>query len=197
VGRDQRRTPGDAVNARGVDGFGQGHCWHDGRESVCLDHSCLTHPFPLVRAWQSCARENAPHAMAGAENIQYSPNAVDPAASPERSPTDGVDDVVDTGHPRHAGEHEVRTGVMLLRRGGGTAITYHHAIIILVAGVPQRPLDDASGRVPRQDQGRDAEPPEVDAEIGGVEWAGGAIDTILSRGILPAIRIGSPGVHVT
>ncbi len=48
---------------------------------------------------------------------------------------------------------------MLLRRGGGTAIPHHHAIIILVAGVPQRPLNDTGGRVPREDQGRNAEPP--------------------------------------
>jgi hypothetical protein len=64
-------------------------------------------------------------------------------------------------------------------RGEGTAIPHHHAIIILVAGVPQRPLNDTGGRVPRQDQGRHAEPPEVDTEIGGVKWAGGTKHLVL------------------
>ena len=64
-------------------------------------------------------------------------------------------------------------------RGEGTAIPHHHVIIILLAGVPQRPLDDTGGRVPRQDQGRHAEPPEVDTEIGGVKWAGGTKHLVL------------------
>jgi hypothetical protein len=115
----------------------------------------------------------------------------------QRLPTNGIDDVVDAGHPRHAGEHKVHTGIMLFHGGGGTAIPYHHAIIVLVPGIPQRALDDPGGRIPGEDQGRDAEPPQVNAEIGGVERASGAIDAILSQGILPVIRIGSPGVHVT
>jgi hypothetical protein len=69
---------------------------------------------------------------------------------------------------------------MLFHCGGGTAIPYHHAIVILIPGIPQRPLDDPSGRVPGEDQGRDAEAPQVNAEIGGMEWASDAIDAILS-----------------
>ena len=88
---------------------------------------------------------------------------------------DGVDDVVDAGHPCHAGKHEVHTSVMLLHRGGGTAIPHHRAIIILVAGVPQCPLDDTGGRVPCEDQRRDAEPPEVDPEISRMEGTGGML----------------------
>jgi hypothetical protein len=67
---------------------------------------------------------------------------------------------------------------MLLHRGGGTAIPHHHAIIILISGIPQRPLDDTSSRVAGEDQGRDAKPPQVDGEIGGVEGAGGGVNTI-------------------
>jgi hypothetical protein len=48
------------MDAGGLEGFGQGHRWQDGGESARLDHSCLTHPFPLLRALQVCARENAP-----------------------------------------------------------------------------------------------------------------------------------------
>ena len=64
AGRDQRcavvGAAGDTVNAWGLNGFGQRYRRQDGGESVCLDHACLTHPFPLVRAWQACARGNAP-----------------------------------------------------------------------------------------------------------------------------------------
>jgi hypothetical protein len=147
---------GVAVDVGGVKGFGQGDRRQEGSESPDLGHSCLTPPFPPRKA-MACLREGKrPHALAGAENIPYSPHAVGPAASPERSPVDGVDHVVNASHPRHAGEHEVHTGVVLLRRGGGTAIPHHHALVILVEGVPQRPLDHPCGRVPRQDQGRDA-----------------------------------------
>jgi hypothetical protein len=127
------------------------------------------------------------HALVDAEIIHYSPDTVQPAVPPERSPVDGVDDVIHAGYPGHAGEHQGRTGVVLLRRGGGTAIPHHYAIIILVGGVPQRSLDYPGGRIPRQDQGGDAEPSEVDAEISGVEWAGGVLDTISPRGMLPVI----------
>jgi hypothetical protein len=73
---------------------------------------------------------------------------------------------------------------VLLRRGGGTAIPHHHALIILVAGVPPRPFDDTGGRIAREDEGRHPEPPEVDTAIGGVEGAGGVLGDhdVLGRG---------------
>jgi hypothetical protein len=66
TGRDPRRAAagaaGNAVEARGVERFRQGHRRQDGGEAAGLDNSCLKHPFPFVRAWQACTRENASHA---------------------------------------------------------------------------------------------------------------------------------------
>jgi hypothetical protein len=64
------------------------------------------------RAWTtrvSSRRQGArSRTLAGAEHIDDSPDAGEPAASSDRAPTHGVDDVVDTGHPCHAGEHTSR-----------------------------------------------------------------------------------------
>jgi hypothetical protein len=109
---------------------GESHRRQDGGQAVGLDHWWLKPTFPPRQGIDTLCEFEHPHAMAGVANIPSSPDAADGAASPERSPTDAIDDVVDTGHPRHAGEHEVHTGVMRLRRGGGTAIPHHHALII-------------------------------------------------------------------
>jgi len=70
-----------------------------------------------------------------------------------RSPTDGVDDLVHTGHPRHAGKDDVHAGVMLLHRAGGAAVPHHYTIVVLVSGVPQGAFDDPSRGVPGENQG--------------------------------------------
>src|SRR4029450_2046889 len=61
---------------------------------------------------------------------------------------DGVDDLIYTGHPCHAGKDNVHAGVVLLHRGGGAAVPYHDAVVILVSGIPQAAFDYTGGRVP-------------------------------------------------
>ena len=64
------------------------------------------------------------------------PGSGAPRLARSRLPADGADDLVDAGHPRHAGKDKVHTGVMLLHGGGGTAVPHHHTIVVLVSGVP-------------------------------------------------------------
>src|SRR5712692_3262135 len=62
-------------------------------------------------------------------------------------PPDGVDDLIRTGHPRHAGKDNIHTGVMLLHGSGGAAVPHHDTIVILVSGIPQAAFDNTSGGV--------------------------------------------------
>src|ERR1700675_2610780 len=71
-----------------------------------------------------------------------------------RLPSHGADDLIRTGHPRHAGKDNVHTGVMLLHRGGGAAVPHHDTIVILAAGIPQAAFDDTSGGVSSEEQRR-------------------------------------------
>ena len=66
------------------------------------------------------------------------------ALAPGRLAADGGDDFVNASHPRHPGKHDLYTGLMLLHSGRGAAIPHHHAVIVLVPGVPQRSLDHTS-----------------------------------------------------
>src|SRR5678816_1735376 len=58
-----------------------------------------------------------------------------------RLATDGVDDLVHTGHPCHAGKDNVHAGVVFLHRRGGTAVPHHDTVVILISGIPQAALD--------------------------------------------------------
>src|SRR4029434_5480738 len=64
-----------------------------------------------------------------------------------RLAADGVDDLIHTGHPCHAGKDNIHAGVMLLHRGGGAAVPHHDTIVILVSGIPQTSCDYTGGRV--------------------------------------------------
>src|SRR5262249_17838599 len=88
---------------------------------------------------------------------------------------DGVDDLIHTGHPCHAGKDNVHAGVMLLHRTGGAAISHHDTIIILVSRIPQAAFDHPSGGVSGEEQRRYPKTTQVDAQICGVEWAGGVL----------------------
>src|SRR2546425_10560661 len=90
-------------------------------------------------------------------------------------PTDGVDDLIHTGHPRHAGKDDVHAGVMLLHRAGGAAVPHHYTIVVLVSGVPQGAFDDPSRGVPGENQGSNTKAAQVDPQIRGVEGAGGVL----------------------
>jgi len=111
------REASDAMDTRGLKGFGQGIA---GRIVVSGGAwSRVSHASAPPRQSMARLRQGErSHAMAGAENLQTSLKAAAATASPERSPTDRVDDVVDTGHPGDAGEHEVHRGVVLLHRSG-------------------------------------------------------------------------------
>ena len=69
-----------------------------------------------------------------------------------RLASDGVDDLIHTGHPGHAGKDNVHAGVVFLHRGGGAAVPYHDAVVILVSGIPQAAFDHTGGRVPGEQQ---------------------------------------------
>jgi hypothetical protein len=84
---------------------GDSHRRQDDGQAVGLNHCCLKPTLPPRQGIDTLYEFEHPHVMAGVASIPSSPDATDPAASPERSPTDSVDDVVDIGHPRHAGEH--------------------------------------------------------------------------------------------
>src|SRR5262245_54486510 len=88
---------------RDVMDVGESHRRQDGGQAEGLNHWCLKPTFPPRQGIDTPCEFEHPHAMAAVANILSSPDTTDPEASPERSPTDSVDDVVDTGHPRHAG----------------------------------------------------------------------------------------------
>src|SRR2546428_8146279 len=88
-------------------------------------------------------------------------------------PTDGVDDLIHTGHPRHAGKDDVHAGVMLLHRAGGAAVPHHHTIVILVSSIPQAAFDHTGGGVSSEEQRGHPKAAQEDSKIRGVKWAGG------------------------
>src|SRR5215475_1002022 len=90
-----------------------------------------------------------------------------------RSLPDGVDDLIHTGHPCHAGKNNVHAGIMLLYRTGGAAVPHHDTVVILVSGIPQAAFDHTGGGVSCEDQRGYPKAAQVDAQIRGVERAGG------------------------
>src|SRR4029453_18381926 len=92
-----------------------------------------------------------------------------------RLAADGVDDLIHTGHPCHAGKDNVHAGVMLLHRGGGTAVPHHDTIVILVSGVPQGAFDHTGGGVAGEQQRGHPKAAQVNAQIRGVKWTGGVL----------------------
>src|SRR5215510_16139126 len=82
-----------------------------------------------------------------------------------RLASDGVDDLIYTGHPCHAGKDNVHAGIMLLHRTGGAAVPHHDTIVILVSGIPQAAFDHTSGGVAREEQCGYPKAAQVDAYI--------------------------------
>src|SRR5215510_7050120 len=64
----------------------------------------------------------------------------------------GVDDLIHTGHPGHAGKDNIHAGVVLLHRTGSAAVPYHDTIVVLVSGIPQAAFDYPGGGVSREEQ---------------------------------------------
>src|SRR5262245_785639 len=62
-----------------------------------------------------------------------------------RLSSDGVDHLIHTGHPRHAGKDDVHASVMLLHCSGGAAVPHHDAVVILVSSIPQTAFDHTGG----------------------------------------------------
>src|SRR5438132_6518284 len=88
---------------------------------------------------------------------------------------DGVDDLIHTGHPCHAGKDDVHAGVMLLHRRGSAAVPHHDTVVILVSGIPQAAFDHTGGGVSSEQQRGYPKAAQVDAQIRGVEWASGVL----------------------
>src|SRR5215831_17787898 len=88
---------------------------------------------------------------------------------------DGVDDLIHTGHPCHAGKDNVHAGVVLLHRTGGAAVPHHDTVVILVSSIPQAAFDHTGGGVSGEEQRGDPKAAQVDSQIRGVEWAGGVL----------------------
>src|SRR5215471_12808517 len=84
---------------------------------------------------------------------------------------DGVDDLIHTGHPRHAGKDDVHAGVVLLHRTGSAAVPYHDTVVILVSGISQAAFDHTGGGVAGEQQRGDPKAAQVDANICSVERA--------------------------
>src|SRR5262249_35555937 len=101
----------------------------------------------------------------------YQPHAG--ARSVRRLPPHGIDDLIHTGHPRHAGKDNVHASVMLLHRRGGAAVSYHNTIVILVSRIPQAAFDHTSGGVSSEEQRGHPKAAQVDAQIRSVEWTSG------------------------
>src|SRR5215831_19680826 len=92
-----------------------------------------------------------------------------------RLASDGVDHLIHTGHPCHAGKDNVHAGIVLLHGSGSAAVPHHDTIVILVSSIPQAALDDTGGGVAGEEQRGHTEAAQVDAHIRGVEGAGGVL----------------------
>src|SRR5262249_38632837 len=92
-----------------------------------------------------------------------------------RLASDGVDDLIRTGHPCHTGKDNIHAGIVLLHCTGGAAVPHHDTVVILVSGISQAAFDHTGGGVSREEQRGHPKAAQVDAQIRGVEWAGGML----------------------
>src|SRR5438132_5666264 len=86
-----------------------------------------------------------------------------------RLASDGVDDLVHTGHPCHAGKDNIHAGIVLLHRTSGAAVPHHDTVVILVSGIPQAAFDHTGGGVSGEEQRGYPKAAQVDAQIRGME----------------------------
>src|SRR5215475_8355168 len=77
---------------------------------------------------------------------------------------DGVDDLIHTGHPCHAGKDNIHAGIVLLHRTGGAAVPHHDTVVILVSGIAQAAFDHTGGGVSCEDQRGYPKAAQVDTE---------------------------------
>src|SRR5262249_12321818 len=132
---------------------------NSGRCHGCVSRAPTARWWPGIICWRSC------------QWVPRDGGCTEPCASRR----EGVDHFVHPRHPPHAGKHQVHTDLMLLHRGRGAAISYYHAIVVLVPRVPQGAFHHARRRVPGENQRGNAEPAQIHPEVRGVERTGGVL----------------------